>query len=222
MIDPVSPPLASMRLDYGAHSLRRADLEEAPVAQFSKWFAEAVASGMPEPNAVILATIGLDGLPNSRTVLMKDFGEAGLTFFTNYESRKGRELEARPVASLTFLWKELERQVQVRGRVVKTSREESETYFRSRPYESRIGAWASSQSSVIPDRTWLERRAHEFETLHPDNGTADDVPLPDFWGGFRVEPESVEFWQGQPGRKHDRFLYRKNEKGTWAIERLSP
>ena len=222
MTDSAPETLAAMRRDYRAASLRRADLSASPAAQFARWFEEAVAAGLREPNALVLATLGLDGLPNSRTVLMKDFGEEGVTFFTNYESRKGRELAANPAASLTFFWRELERQVHVRGRVDKTSREESRAYFFSRPYESRIGAWASTQSAAIPDRAWLDRRAAEFEAQYPDNGQPDGVPLPYFWGGYRVVPESVEFWQGGAGRKHDRFLYRRDGTEGWTIERLSP
>lgn len=222
MTDPVVKTIAELRCDYHASSLRRTDLDPSPFAQFARWFGEAVDAGIREPNALTCSTIGLDGFPNCRTLLMKDFGEDGVTIFTNYTSRKGREFEARPVVALLFLWKELERQVQVRGRVEKTSREESEAYFFSRPYASRIGAWASTQSAVIPDRDWLVERALELEGRFPDNGKPDCVPLPDFWGGYRVIPETVEFWQGQPGRKHDRFLYRKDETGAWMIERLSP
>lgn len=221
MTAPSTATLAAMRRDYRTASLRRADLDASPIVQFARWFGEAVASGLREPNAFVLATAGLDGLPNARTVLMKAFGEDGLTFFTNYASRKGRELEASPGAAASFLWKELERQVHIRGRVEKTSREESRDYFFSRPYESRIGAWASEQSAAIPDRAWLDRRAVEFEAKHPDTGAPDCVPLPDFWGGYRLLAESVEFWQGQPGRKHDRFLFRKDGQ-SWTAERLSP
>lgn len=221
MSEPIVRTLAELRCDYASRSLRRSDLLGSPIEQFARWFGEAVEAGIREPNALTLSTIGLDGLPDSRTLLMKDFGEDGVTIFTNYESRKGRELEANPVASLLFLWKELERQVQVRGRVERVSREESRAYFSSRPYASRIGAWASTQSAAIPDRAWLESRVAEFEAKFPDNGTPDSVPLPNFWGGYRVVPASVEFWQGRPGRTHDRFLYRR-EEGTWTIERLSP
>ncbi len=222
MTPPSSDSLAAMRRDYHSAGLRRADLAASPIGQFARWFDEAVASGVPEPNAFVLATIGLDRLPNARTVLMKAFGEGGLTFFTNYASQKGRELEAHPVAAASFLWKKLARQVHVRGRVEKTSREESRDYFCSRPYESRIGAWASEQSATIPDRSWLDRRAAEFEAKHPDTGAPDCVPLPDFWGGYRLVPESVEFWQGQPGRKHDRLVYRRDDGGEWGVDRLSP
>jgi pyridoxamine 5'-phosphate oxidase len=222
MTDPVVKTIAELRCDYHAATLRRADLAASPFDHFSKWFGEALAAGLREPNALTLSTIGLDGFPNSRTLLMKDFGEDGVTIFTNYTSRKGRELEAHPVAALLFLWKELERQVHVRGRVEKTSREESQAYFFSRPYASRIGAWSSTQSAVIPDRAWLDSRAAEFEARFPDTGAPDCVPLPDFWGGYRVIPESIEFWQGQPGRKHDRFIYRRETGTGWTIERLSP
>jgi len=222
MTDPASTSIAELRCEYHSATLSRADLAGSPIRQFASWFAEAVESGLREPNALTLSTIGLDGLPTSRTLLMKDFSEAGVTIYTNYTSRKGRELEASPVAALLFLWKELERQVHVRGRVEKTSREDSQAYFFSRPYASRIGAWASQQSTVIPDRKWLDDRAAEFETRYPDTGAPDCVPLPEFWGGYRIVPESVEFWQGQPGRKHDRFLYQRTAEGAWQIDRLSP
>lgn len=214
--------IGELRCEYHAGTLSREDLATSPIQQFATWFQEALDTGILEPNALTLATLGLDGCPNSRTLLMKDFDETGVTIYTNYTSRKAAELEANPAASLTFLWKELERQVHVRGRVEKTSREESATYFFSRPYGSRIGAWVSKQSQVIPNRTWLEDRSTKYETLYPDTGAPDCVPLPDFWGGFRIVPESVEFWQGQPGRKHDRFLYRKDQQQIWTLARLSP
>ena len=222
MTEPLVQTLAELRCDYAVGTLRRSDLAESPIDQFARWFADAVEAGVREPNALTLSTIGLDGTPNSRTLLMKDFGDGGVTVFTNYTSRKGRELEANPVAAMLFFWKELERQVQVRGRVVKVSRAESAEYFFSRPYASRIGAWASMQSTTIPDRDWLDGRAAVYEEKYPDDGTPECVPLPDFWGGFRLQPESVEFWQGQPGRKHDRFLYRLRHGGSWSVERLSP
>lgn len=222
MLDTSHQSPASMREDYRLASLHRVDLAASPIDQFAKWFDEAVAAGVREPNALVLATMGLDGLPNSRTVLMKDYDERGVTFYTNYSSHKGQELIAHPVASITFLWKEIERQIHVRGHVAKVSREESLAYFQSRPYDSRIGAWSSTQSEVIPDREWLNQKAAEFEAKYPDTGSPNDVPLPDFWGGFRVSLESVEFWQGGHGRKHDRFLYQRDEAGNWRIDRLSP
>ena len=222
MTAPVHDTIASLRQDYRAATLDRSDLADSPIRQFSTWFAQAVEAEIREPNALTLSTIGLDGLPNSRTLLMKDFSETGVTIYTNYTSRKAAELEASPGAALLFFWKELERQVHVRGRVEKTSREDSEAYFFTRPYESRIGAWASTQSAVIPDRAWLDTRADKYRAKYPDTGAIYCVPLPDFWGGYRVVPETVEFWQGQPGRKHDRFLYTRTESEDWKIERLSP
>ncbi|MDA7926626.1 pyridoxamine 5'-phosphate oxidase, partial [Verrucomicrobiales bacterium] len=146
----------------------------------------------------------------------------GVTLFTNRHSNKGKELAAAPVAGLLFHWKELERQVHVRGKVAQTSHEESQAYFFSRPYDARIGAWASLQSEEIPEREWLSERVREFEAKYPDNGKPDCVPLPEHWGGYRVIPQSIEFWQGQPGRKHDRFLYTCAEDGEWEAKRLSP
>jgi pyridoxamine 5'-phosphate oxidase len=222
MTDPVHDTLTRLRQDYRAATLDRGDLADSPIGQFATWFAQAVQAEIREPNALTLSTIGLDGLPNSRTLLMKDFSEAGVTIYTNYTSRKAAELEASPGAALLFFWKELERQVHVRGMVEKTSREDSEAYFFTRPYESRIGAWASAQSAVIPNREWLDASAEKYRTRYPDTGVIDCVPLPDFWGGYRVVPATVEFWQGRPGRKHDRFLYTRTGGGDWKIERLSP
>lgn len=222
MRDPVHDTIARLRQDYRAGQLNRSDLAFSPIQQFAIWFAQAVESEIREPNALTLSTIGCDGLPNARTVLMKDFSEAGVTLYTNYTSRKASELEASPGAALLFFWKELERQVIVRGRVEKTSREDSEAYFFTRPYESRIGAWASTQSAVIPNREWLDDRAAKYRAKYPDTGVIDCVPLPDFWGGYRIVPATVEFWQGQPGRKHDRFLYTRADGANWKIERLSP
>lgn len=189
--------------------------------QFAAWFGDAVASGMREPNAFTLSTIGLDGIPTARTLLMKDYDHGGVRFFSNYESRKAREMAANPRISMLFFWKELERQVHFRGSVEKTDREASEAYFFTRPYGSRIGAWASKQSEVIPDRAWLESRVAELEQRYPDTGAPDCVPLPDFWGGYLLVPESVEFWQGQSDRKHDRLVYTRSGS-DWKVDRLSP
>ena len=221
MSDSIKPSLAELRWDYASETLHRQDLDEKPLLQFKKWFEQTVDAEIREPNAMSLSTTGSDGIPNTRTVLMKDYTEKGVTFFTNYESRKGKELEQTPGASLLFFWKELERQVQVRGRVEKTSAEESDLYYFSRPYESRIGAWASLQSLEIPDRGWLDERVSEYEARYPDTGEVDCVPRPEFWGGYRLIPSMVEFWQGRPGRKHDRFIYTR--KGNqWEIARHSP
>lgn len=221
MTDTVNDTLKELRREYRSGTLSRTDLAESPFVQFETWFLQAVKAEIREANAMTLSTIGLDGLPTNRTVLMKDFDDRGVTLFTNYTSRKGQELAANPAAALLFFWKELERQVHVRGTVEKIRREESEAYFFSRPYDSRIGAWASRQSESISGRTWLDERAEKYENRYPDTGEPDCVPLPDFWGGYRIIPKSIEFWQGQPGRKHDRFMYRKTGD-QWELERLSP
>jgi len=211
-----------MREEYHAGSLGRDDLDPDPFVQFRIWFENARSAGIREANAMGLSTIAEDGSPTSRTVLLKDCDTTGFTFFTNYQSRKAREIAANPAASLLFLWKELERQVQIRGTVEKVEREESEAYFFSRPYNSRIGAWASEQSEVIPDREWLNDRIKQFTEKYPQTEAPDCVPLPDFWGGYRLIPSSFEFWQGQPGRNHDRFIYSLLENSTWEIQRHSP
>ncbi len=212
----------SIRHDYQRDSLGRSDLNPSPHEQFAVWLQDAIDSGLPEPTAMTLATVGADGGPTARTVLLKDQSQGGFTFYTNYESRKGQEMATQPQVGLLFLWKELERQVHIRGVVEKVSQEESESYFFSRPYASRIGAWASRQSQEIESREALLAQAAEAEARFPDTGADDCVPLPEFWGGYRVKPTSFEFWQGGPGRKHDRFIYRPEEGGDWEIIRLNP
>lgn len=209
--------LAEIRRDYSLQELSEATVERDPFAQFSLWLNEAVNSATPEPTAMNVATVGLDGRPSSRIVLLKGFDERGFVFFTNYESRKGRELLADPNCTLHFFWPELERQVNIRGTAARTSREESETYFNSRPFESRIGAWASEQSSVISSRAVLEDRVVELRQKFADGV----VPLPPFWGGFRVVPDRFEFWQGRRSRLHDRICYEASED-SWKMSRLSP
>lgn len=220
----MSNDLSHMRADYRAGALRRADLAADPLDQFLGWFEAAREAGLPEPNAMTLATLGADGAPSARTVLLKEADERGFVFFTNYASRKAGELETEPRASLHFLWRELARQVEIRGPVAKISAEESRDYFRTRPYPSRIGAWASRQSREVPDRGALEERFLACRERFPDTGEDDCVPLPEFWGGYRLAPESFEFWQGQTARLHDRFLYRpaEGDEGGWSIVRLSP
>jgi len=213
-------PIADLRVSYTKASLRLADTARDPLEQFGTWFEEARSAQLPEPNAMILATCGTDGLPTTRTVLLKGVDAQGFSFYTNYESRKGQQLAENPRASLQFLWKELERQVSITGSVEKTSREDSEAYFHNRPYGSQIGAWVSQQSSVIPGREWLEQREQELRAEYPEGESV--VPLPDFWGGYLVVPDSIEFWQGRRSRLHDRVLYTRGDSNTWTKQRLSP
>jgi pyridoxamine 5'-phosphate oxidase len=198
--------------------LRRSDMAPDPIAQFRQWYDSAVAADLPLPNAMTLATVAADGTPAARMVLLKDFDERGFVFYTNYESQKGQELEANPRASLVFYWVTLDRQIRINGAVSKVSREESEEYFRTRPLDSRLSAWASKQSRVIPSREVLETVMRELEEKYKDV----DVPIPPYWGGYRLAPDMLEFWQNRPGRLHDRFRYRLQPGGGWLIERLSP
>jgi pyridoxamine 5'-phosphate oxidase len=207
---------ADIRKEYKIGDLRRADLLSEPIAQFQKWFDQAVAARVLEPNAMTLATVDTEGQPSSRIVLLKDIDTRGFSFFTNYESRKGLELAANPRAALTLFWPALERQVCIRGSVTRLSREESEAYFISRPLGSRLGAWVSSQSTPIPDRAYLDKRLSEVTEQYKDK-----PPIPPYWGGYVLSPVTVEFWQGRPNRLHDRFRYTR-ENTNWKIDRLSP
>lgn len=189
-----------------------------PIAQFHRWFQEAVAADLPQPEAMTLATATADGRPSARMVLLRHCDERGFVFFTNYDSRKGSELEANPRAALVFFWEPLERQIRVEGRVERTSAAESDAYYTSRPRGSRLGAWASPQSQVIPGRETLDQEMRELEARF---GDLEHVPRPVNWGGFRIVPDVVEFWQGQPSRLHDRLCYRR-DGGSWKLVRLAP
>jgi pyridoxamine 5'-phosphate oxidase len=189
-----------------------------PLEIAAGWYGEAVAAGLPEPNAMALATATPDGRPSARVVLLKAVDESGFTFHTNYQSRKGRELAGNPWAALVFYWPALERQVRVEGTVERLPPAESDAYFRTRPLGSRLGAWASPQSAAVPDRAALEQRLREVARGYEGR----DVPRPPFWGGYRLRPVAVEFWQGRPNRFHDRLLYRRLPSGGWQIERLAP
>ena len=213
--------IAAMREEYGSRVLRRAELALDPITQFDRWFIEAREVDLHEPNALVLSTTSLNGYPASRTLLMKFFDEDGFVFYTNYGSAKAKELEVSPRAAMLFPWLQLERQVRIEGDVEKVSAAESLKYFASRPRESQIGAWVSDQSSVIDSRALLMNKLAELKAKFKGG----DVPLPSFWGGYRVKPMRVEFWQGGKGRVHDRFLYTRNsdeEGGGWSIDRLAP
>ena len=208
-------PVADLRRDYARAGLSEQDLAPTWLGQFERWFAEAAT--LTEPNAVVLATATPDGVPSARTVLLKAYDDRGLVVFTNLGSRKAREAQDNPVATLLFSWVDLERQVTVEGRVEQVSRDETEAYFRSRPRASQIGAWVSRQSSVLAGRHVLEERRAALE----ERFAGQQVPVPGFWGGLRVVPSAVEFWQGRPSRLHDRLRYRR-DRGSWVVERLAP
>ena len=207
-----------LRNEYKKGSLEREDLSPNPFAQFKKWFSEALDCKLEEPNAMDVATVGEGGAPDIRTVLLKSWDEKGFVFFTNYESSKARDISKNSNVALHFLWLGLERQLKILGRAEKISTLESLRYFVSRPSDSRLGAWVSHQSKVITSRSLLEMKFAEMKRKFA-NG---EIPLPDFWGGYRVVPHTFEFWQGRPSRLHDRFRYKLLEGGVWQIDRLSP
>ena len=209
--------ISSIRRDYQLESLLETHVDPNPFNQFSTWWKEALSAEIDEVNAMALSTVMPNGMPSSRIVLLKGYDETGFVFFTNYNSHKGEDLLNHPFASLLFFWKELERQVRIQGHCEKISPEESDEYYYSRPLGSRLGAWASPQSQVIKDREVLETKAHELNVQYADG----IVPRPPHWGGYRVVPDSIEFWQGRSSRLHDRLLYSK-EDTTWTIARLAP
>ena len=210
--------LADLRKDYSLAGLAEKDLARDPFRQFEKWFQEAEAAKIPEPNAMTLATATREGRPSARTVLLKGLDGRGFVFYSNYESRKGRELDANPHVTLVFPWVAIERQVLIEGTATKVAREESEAYFHSRPRASQLGAWVAQQSAVIAGRAVLEDTMKALEKKY----AGQEVPLPANWGGWRVAPETVEFWQGRRSRLHDRLRFRREKDGGWSVERLAP
>jgi pyridoxamine 5'-phosphate oxidase len=214
----VGRTVAALRRDYALMSLNEGDVDADPIVQFTRWFEQALAGEIAEPNAMTVATATRDGIPSARMVLLKGFDARGFVFYTNYESQKGRELAENPVAALVFHWVELHRQVRVAGAVERVSAEESDAYFQSRPRGSRLGAWVSHQSTVLTGREEIETRLAALTAQYGEGA----IPLPPYWGGYRVIPASVEFWQGRPSRLHDRLRYRRQPDGSWCIERLSP
>ncbi len=213
----MSNSIADLRHNYTLQQLHESDVDPDPIRQFQRWLDEAIAAQLPEPNAMTLATATSTGIPSARIVLLKGLDARGFVFYTNYESRKGRELDANPQAGLVFLWTVLERQVRVEGRVEKVAAAETDAYFYSRPVESRLGAWTSDQSRVIPNREVLEQRFAALKSTYENQ----DIPRPPHWGGYRVIPHQIEFWQGRPSRLHDRLRYRL-DNSHWLIERLAP
>lgn len=210
--------ISALRREYIKDVLDLEHLDNDPVKQFEEWFNEAKATEMPDPNGMSLATVSASGQPSLRTVLLKYFDRTGFVFFTNYESRKSREIEENPLVSLMFPWIILERQVIIYGKAERVSYMESLKYFTSRPKGSQIGAWVSQQSSVITSRSLLMSKFEEMKQKF----SKGEVPLPSFWGGYRVVPHAIEFWQGRENRLHDRFIYTKQEDDSWKIERLAP
>ncbi|MFB7502201.1 pyridoxamine 5'-phosphate oxidase [Streptomyces broussonetiae] len=222
LLDPAFDP-AAMRKQYQAEGLAEQDLATRPMDQFARWFEDAARAALHgtlyEPNAMVVSTADAAGRPSSRTVLMKQFDSDGFVFYTNYDSRKGRELADNPHIALLFPWHPLSRQVIVTGTARRTGRDETAAYFRTRPHGSQLGAWASTQSSVVASRAALDTAFADLEARYPDG---EQVPVPPHWGGFRVVPETIEFWQGRLNRLHDRLRYTARPEGTWKVERLSP
>ena len=211
--------MTDARKEYEQGALDEAGVEHDPIRQFTVWYDAAVAAGVPEPEAMTLATATPAGRPSARIVLLRGYDERGFCFFSNYTSHKGRELAANPYAALTFHWVEQERQVRIEGRVEKTTAAESDAYFHSRPSQSRIGAWSSPQSAVIPNRAALEELFSQFQQQYSEETT---IPRPEHWGGYRLIPDRIEFWQGRPSRLHDRLVFSRADGSDWKLERLAP
>lgn len=209
--------IRNLRNEYKTRALLENEVQNDPVRQFDQWFREALKAEVHEPNAMTLATAGKNGQPSARIVLLKGYDPKGFVFYTNYNSRKSLQLQENPLAAMIFFWPELERQVRIEGRTEKIEAELSEQYFNSRPLGNRLGAWVSPQSEVIPDRTYLENRLQEYMERYPD----EKVPRPEHWGGYRLYPELIEFWQGRPNRLHDRLCFTKKED-SWSMSRLAP
>ena len=214
----ISTDLATIRKDYRLQSLSEEDVDTNPIKQFEKWFQQALASGIEEPNAMTLATSTTDGKPSARIVLLKGIKDNGFVFFTNYESKKGKQIHDNPFAGIVFFWKELERQVIIQGEIKKVGEQESDEYFASRPLESRIGAWSSPQSQVIENREVLEKNV----AYYSDKYQSQNIPRPSHWGGYILMPTLIEFWQGGAGRLHDRLQYSIDATNSWIIKRLAP
>lgn len=214
----MSQKIADLRQEYTLQGLSEQEVDKNPLLQFRHWFDAALQAGLPEPNAMHLCTVGENARPSGRIVLLKELDEQGFVFYTNYHSRKGRELNLHSFASLTFFWVELERQVRIEGKAEKVSAQESDEYFAMRPRSSQIGAWVSHQSEHLPTRELLEQKQTEYEKQFADQ----PVPRPAHWGGYRLTPDRMEFWQGRPSRLHDRISFTLEEGGTWALGRLSP
>ena len=210
--------IADLRKEYSSRSLLETDIDLNPISQFQQWWTEAINSQIEEANAMTVATASSDGIPAARIMLLKGFDETGFAFFTNYKSYKAMHLEENPKACLVFFWKELERQVRITGLVKKIPEQDSDEYFLSRPSGSQVGAWASNQSQIIESREWLEKRYLQLSEQFKHK----DVERPEFWGGYKLTPVIIEFWQGRPSRLHDRIQYSLTEDGSWKIERLSP
>jgi pyridoxamine 5'-phosphate oxidase len=215
---PVTTDLESIRKDYRLQSLLEKDVDADPIKQFEIWWSQVLQSGIEEPNVMTLATSTPSGKPSARIVLLKAIKNKGFIFFSNYHSRKGKQIEDNPFVSLVFFWKELERQVRIEGEIKKISEQESDEYFSKRPLESRIGAWSSPQSEVIKSRDVLEKSVSDYTNRF----NSQNIPRPPYWGGYIVHPTLIEFWQGRPGRLHDRLQYTISKKTAWKIERLAP